>query len=91
MKKYIKSDETILTARNWYFGEEEAEKYKDLISSKLNRKLISKRRDLADRPGGLIYEADKLGIGKFELLRALEGMCYLGLAEEVDDSTYLVL
>jgi DNA transposition AAA+ family ATPase len=80
-----------LLIRESRYGKEEAEKYKDLIQSKLSGKRISKRRDLGDHKGGLVYEADKLGIDTFDLLRALEGMCYLGLVEEIDDSTYLVL
>ena len=41
-------------------------------------------------PGGLVYEADQLGIGMWDLLEALEGMCYNGDAVEIDDSTYKV-
>lgn len=73
-----------------YFGKEEAEKFGDLIAKKLAGKKISKRRDLAESPGGLKYEADKLGIDMWDLLRALEGMCVVGQAKEIDDSTYLV-
>lgn len=72
------------------FGLKEAEKYGELISSKLSGYTVSKRKDKAEEPGGLIYEADKLGIDMWELLEALEGMCYLGKAEEIDDSTYFV-
>lgn len=73
------------------FGEEEAAKYGDLIQSQLSGKTVSKRRDLADAPGGLIYEAKRLGIEDFyDLLEALEGMCADGRAQEIDDSTYLV-
>lgn len=75
----------------WYFGKEQAEEYGDLICEKLAGQTVSKRRDLADFPGGLVYEADRLGIEDFyDLLKALEGLCYQGRAEEIDDSTYLV-
>lgn len=73
-----------------YFGKEEAEKFGDLIVKKLAGKKISKRMDAAEGPGGLIYEAQQLGIDMWELLRALEGMCTTGQAKEIDDSTYLV-
>lgn len=72
------------------FGLEKAEKYGSLISTRLSRKTISKRKDKAEEPGGLIYEAYELGIDMWDLLEALEGMCYLGKAREIDDSTYWV-
>jgi len=72
------------------FGSEEAIKYGDIISSKLSGQKISKRIDTADLPGGIKYEAKKLGLDWWELLRALEGMCAKGKASEIDDSTYLV-
>lgn len=75
----------------YYYGKEEAEKYGDLICDKLAGKTVSKRKDLAEYPGGLIYEAEKLGIEDFfDLLKALEGLCYQGRAAEIDDSTYKV-
>ena len=43
-----------------------------------------------DQPGGLKYEAEQIGITMWDLLEALEGMCYDGRAQEIDDSTYLV-
>ena len=77
---------------DWYFGKDEADKYGDLICDKLAGQKISKRKDRAEAPGGLIYEAEKLGIADFfDLLKALEGLCYQGKAREIDDSTYLVL
>lgn len=76
---------------DWYYGKEEADKYKDLILDNLSGKTISKRRDLANDKGGIAYEAEKLGIGTFGLLRALEGGCYQGWVKEVDDSTYRVM
>jgi hypothetical protein len=85
---------TITASRNpdrWYFGREDAEKYGDLICDSLEGQTISKRKDLAEDVGGLIYEAEKLGIDDFfDLLKALEGLCYQGRAREIDDSTYLV-
>ena len=75
-----------------YFGETSSDKWGDIISEKLKGRKISKRKDRADMPGGLQYEADRLGMDDmFELLEALEGMCYEGRAQEIDDSTYLVL
>ena len=72
------------------FGKEEAKKYGDKISMALSGKTVSKRKDLAEEPGGLIFEANQLGIDMWDLLKALEGMCYDGRAVEIDDSTYLV-
>jgi hypothetical protein len=70
---------------------EEAEKYGNLICEKLAGQTISKRKDMAEYEGGLIYEAEKLGIEDFfDLLEALEGLCYQGRAAEIDDSTYIV-
>lgn len=78
-------------AERWYFGKEQAEAFGDMIEERLAGQTISKRRDLADQPGGLIYEADELGINMWELLEALEGMCMQGRAREIDDSTYKVI
>lgn len=75
---------------NWYFGKEEAEQFGDYVVFKLAGQKVSKRIDIAEEPGGLIYEADLLGMDKFELLRTLEGLCYQGRASEIDDSTYYV-
>ena len=72
------------------YGREKAEKYGKQISSSLSGKTVSKRKDLAEQPGGLIYEANQLGMDMWDLLEALEGMCFIGTAEEIDDSTYLV-
>ena len=57
----------------------------------LSGKTVSKRKDTAEQPGGLIYEAEKLNMDMWDLLEALEGMCSDGRAREIDDSTYLVL
>ena len=73
-----------------YFGKEKADKYGDLICQHLSGQTVSKRRDLAEQPGGLIYEANMLGIDMWDLLEALEGLCYQGRAMEIDDSTYRV-
>jgi len=85
MKRYIKSNRD-----DEYFGQIAYDKYGDMILSKLNGKTVSKSRALAEEPGGLIYEANKLGIDMWDLLEALEGMCYNGTAREIDDSTYRV-
>ena len=73
-----------------YFGKEQADKYGDLIAENLSGQTVSKRKDLAEQSGGLIYEANLLGIDMWDLLEALEGMCYQGRAIEIDDSTYKV-
>lgn len=75
---------------NYIFGKEKADKYGDLISKNLSGKTVSKSVERAEEPGGLIYEAKLLGIDMWDLLEALEGMCYMGRASEIDDSTYLV-
>ena len=74
----------------FYFGEEQANKYGSKICENLAGREISKRRDKAEEPGGLKYEADLLGIDMWDLLEALEGLCYQGKCQEIDDSTYKV-
>ena len=74
-----------------YYGQTAAATYGDLIAHRLKGRAVSKRRDTANEPGGLIYEANKLGIDMWDLLEALEGMCNEGRAREVDDSTYKIL
>lgn len=74
-----------------YFGQTAAATYGDLIADRLKGREVSKRRDTANEPGGLIYEANKLGIDMWDLLEALEGMCREGRAREIDDSTYKIL
>ena len=89
--KITKSSRAVTASLDWYFGKDETAKYGDLICDKLAGQTVSKRKDLAEEPGGLIYEAEKLGIADFfDLLKALEGLCYQGRAREIDDSTYLV-
>lgn len=73
-----------------YYGEEEANKYGAKIIQALRGKTITKRRDKSNQPGGLEYEAKKLGIDVWDFLRALEGLCYQGKAEETSDSTYRI-
>lgn len=77
--------------RGWYFGKEQADEFGDLIADKLGGRTVSKRIDTAKEPGGLEYEADQLGIDMWDLLGALEGMCYQNRAREIDDSTYEIL
>ena len=74
-----------------YYGQTAAATYGDLIADRLKGRAVSKRRDTANEPGGLIYEANKLGIDIWDLLEALEGMCNEGRAREIDDSTYKIL
>lgn len=75
---------------NWYYGKDEANQFGDLISEKLSGNTVSKRIDRSQYPGGLEYEATKLGIDLFDLLAALEGMCYEGRAQEINDSEYRI-
>lgn len=79
------------TGEYYYFGKDAADKYGNLIADHLKGKSVSKRKSTANAPGGLIYEANKLGIDMWDLLEALEGMCADGRAEEIDDSTYKIL
>ena len=75
-----------------YFGEIASKKYGDMICEKLGEGFkISKRRDRGEQPGGLVYEAQQLGIDMWDLLEALEGMCADGRAREIDDSTYEII
>lgn len=90
MKRVIKSNTSVTADKQFYFGMEASAKYGDLIAEKLAGKTISKRRDKGEQPGGLVYEAKELGIDMWDLLEALEGMCYEGRAQEIDDSTYRV-
>lgn len=66
-----------------YFGQEKYEKYGEKVYRALRGKTISKRRDLAEESGGIVYEARKLGMTWQDLLECLEGMCYNGKAEEL--------
>ncbi len=72
------------------FGKEEALRFGDIITRNLSGRTISKRKDKADQPGGLIYEARLLSVDHCDMLSALEGMCADGRAKEIDDSTYLI-
>lgn len=88
-QSYIGS--SIRASASWYFGKEEYEKYHGLVQEKLRGVTISKRVIDGDNPGGIKYEAEKLGIDLYDLLSCLEGMCYNGEAREIDDSHYTVL
>lgn len=85
MKRYIKSNRY-----DDYYGKSEYEQYGDNVSKVLKGQTISKRIDKAEEPGGLIYEANELGMDMWDLLACLEGMCHNGKATEIDDSTYMV-
>ena len=76
--------------KDWYFGKDEYDKYGSLISDKLSGCVISKKADTAEMAGGLIYYAKLLGIDMWDLLSALEGMCYNRKASEISDSEYVV-
>lgn len=89
----IEEAETIEASHNDvdFFGQAAAEQFGDLIEEELKGKVISKRRDISEEPGGLIYEAQQLGIDMWDLLEALEGMCHDGRVREISDSEYLVV
>lgn len=72
------------------FGQIQAQKYGDMILKAYDGQIISKRRDTANQPGGITYCANAIGLGTFQLLEALEGMCADGRAYEFSDSTYHV-
>lgn len=69
---------------------ESAAKYGKRISSALSGKTVTKKREDAEKPGGLVYEAKALEIDPWYLLEALEGMRGEGKASMVDDMTYLI-
>lgn len=74
-----------------FFGETAFNEWGDLVSKECAGMKISKRRDLGDDPGGIVYEAERIGLPDlWELLECLEGMCHEGYAREIDDSTYYV-
>lgn len=73
-----------------YYGKEQAEKYSEMIYLKLGGHEITKKISEAEKKGGLRYEADRLGIDMYDLLKALEGMCHRNEACEIEDGTYLV-
>lgn len=73
-----------------YYGKNEFLTYGTVIIENLSGQKISKRKDLGDKPGGLICESEKLGINMWSFLSALEGLCANGFAKEIDDSTYLI-
>ena len=85
MKKYIKSNR-----EDSYFGEVMCRKYGDLVRENLAGMKISKRISDADKPGGIEYEAEQLGMDLFDLIECLEGMCYNGEAKELRDGIYYV-
>lgn len=85
MKRYIKANRY-----DDYFGQTAFETYGDKVSEALRGKTVSKRVDTAEEPGGLIYEANKLGMDMWDLLECLEGMCHNDKAREIDDSTYMI-
>lgn len=72
------------------FGAVAARLYGDRIYDMFKGQTISKRMDDSNQPGGLGYCADQLGIGKFKLLEALEGMCDDGRARQISYSEYEV-
>ena len=75
-----------------YYGQTAYEEYGDLVSEECAGMIISKRASDGEEPGGLIYEAERLGIDDFfDLLKCLEGMCYNRKAVEISDYQYKVL
>ncbi|NCB03214.1 MAG: hypothetical protein EOM67_13830, partial [Spirochaetia bacterium] len=75
---------------NDFFGKLEVEKYGEAVVEALGGKKISKEKQFANMRGGISYEASRLGMAWTDLIRTLEGLCYLRRAEEIDDSTYYV-
>lgn len=73
-----------------YFGQHEADKYGDMTISALKGQKISKSLSQADKPGGLKYEAEKLGLSVDDLLRTLEGLCYQRRAYEISPTQYYI-
>lgn len=73
-----------------YFGQSAFEQWGNKVFKALKGQTVSKAIAKADAPGGLRFEAVLLGIDMFDLLECLEGLCYNNLAQEIDDSTYLV-
>ena len=73
-----------------YFGEEEFNKYGPKVYRALKGKVISKRMSEADEPGGISYEAEKLGMTTRDMLRCLEGMCFNDMAKEISDHQYKI-
>lgn len=75
-----------------YYGQTAYNEWGDLVAEECAGKVISKKVSESEEPGGLIYEANQLGIDDFfELLQCLEGMCYNGKAVEISDYQYKVL
>lgn len=72
------------------FGKSMADKYGDLVYKNFEGEYISKAIAEADKPGGLRYSANQIGLSTFQLLETLEGMCADGTVTCVDDSTYFV-
>ena len=94
MKRVIKSNSNENYPKGYfddYYGQTAFEEYGDLVSEKCSGMIISKKSTEAEEPGGLIYEANRLGIEDFfDLLKCLEGMCYNGKAQEISDYQYKV-
>ena len=88
MKRIVKSSTPF--SEGWYFGREEFDEYGQNVYNKLKGRSISKKVSLADEVGGLRYEANILGMDIYDLLGTLEGLCHNNMAEEIDDSTYVV-
>ncbi len=93
MKRYIKADSDYPKGYfDDYYGQTAYEEYGDLVSKECAGMIISKRASEGEEPGGLIYEAERLGIDDFfDLLACLEGMCYNHKAIEISDYQYKVL
>ena len=87
-------DEVYYNVDSYYdrngFGATAARLYGDMIYDNLKGKTVSKRVVDSNKPGGLEYTANLLGIGKYKLLEALEGMCRDGRVREISDSMYMV-
>lgn len=73
-----------------YFGASAVQKYGRRVLENLGGRTISTNIFDADAPGGLIYEARQLDIDIEEFVAVLEGLCYNGLAKELDDETFAI-
>ena len=87
MYKYIKSSREDVD----FYGQKFFNKYHELVKNNLSGMIISKRIDEANEPGGIEYEANKLGIDLYDLIECLEGMCHEGEAVELSDYQYRIL
>lgn len=73
------------------YGVEKAREYGEKIRLLLGGKVITKSREQAYEDGGLIKEAKRLDMDMWDLLEAIEGLCSMGKAMEMDDTRYYIV